>query len=222
MNQILKQTEKFVREQLANAEKGHDFYHAQRVVRLAAYLQAKEGGNRKIILLAAWLHDIADAKFHQGDETLGPALARDFLRRQQLGKEAIDKIIEIIENISFRKNASASKPGFLELHIVRDADRLDALGAIGIARTFHYGGYKNNPIFDPDTPLTPLLPEDYAKSNQNRSTIHHFYDKLLKLKDLLHTQTAKELAERKHYFMEKFLEEFFYEWNFNSKPINPK
>ena len=213
MNNLFQEVEIFVTEQLKQAEKGHDIWHIRRVVVNAKKIQTEEGGDPEIIILAAWLHDIADAKFHQGNEEIGPELARNFLENHGLKSEKIEEIVSIIKNISFRKTGESQESPSLELQIVRDADRLDAIGAIGIARAFHYGGYKNRLLYNPDIPLKPLSISEYKNKSEERSTLHHFFDKLFKIKDLLHTKTAKEMAEKRHHFMEKYVEQFLSEWN---------
>ena len=199
-------------EKLENAERGHDIWHIRRVVSNAKEIQSKEGGDSEIILLAAWLHDIADAKFHHGNEEIGPELAKNFLENQGLDTRKTEKIVSIIENISFRKTGENQENPSLELQIVQDADRLDAIGAIGIARAFHYGGYKNRLLYDPDIPLKPLDISEYKKHSGNRSTLHHFFDKLFKIKNLLHTDTARKMAEKRHLLMEEFVKQFLNEW----------
>ena len=164
-----------------------------------------------VIELAALLHDIADPKFHNGDETIASRIVNEFLTEQKVDSETIEKVIFIIENMSFKNRNDAPENLPLELKIVQDADRLDAIGAIGIARTFNFGGYKNNLMYHPDIePKLNQSKEEYKKSNG--TTINHFYEKLLLLKDLLNTETAKEIAERRHQFMLQFLDEFYKEW----------
>ncbi len=209
--ELFNHTLDYIRRELENAEHGHDYRHALRVWKNAEKISRKEGGNRQVILLASLLHDIADAKFHDGDEEIGPAKAKAFMQSLSLDPETIEHVVQIIRHISFKNSFGKQTFFSRELAIVRDADRLDAMGAVGIARTFHFGGYRNNPIFDPEVPLEPVGNEDEYKK-YNRSTIHHFYDKLLKLKDLMHTSEGKKMAEERHAFMEKFLEQFFREW----------
>lgn len=209
---IISNTIEFVKEKLKGAEAGHDWFHIERVWKLSLYLQEKEGGDLQIIQLAALLHDIADPKFHNGDETLASKIVREFLTQQQADPQVIDKVIFIIENMSFKNRNDAPKELPLELKIVQDADRLDAIGAIGIARTFNFGGYKNNLMYDPDIqPKLNQTKEEYKKSNG--TTINHFYEKLLLLKDLINTQTAAHIAEERHQLMLNFLDEFYKEWN---------
>ena len=165
-----------------------------------------------MVILSALLHDIADAKFHNGDESLGPKIAEEFLFSLSLQPDIINHVVKIIENISFKNTFSGANFDSLELQIVQDADRLDAIGAIGIARAFVYGGYKNNPIYDPDLP--PNLSMDKATYKKgNTSTINHFYEKLLKLKEMMNTSTGRSLAEQRHQFMLDFLSQFYREWD---------
>lgn len=209
--EIIEKTKKFVQETLTSAEAGHDYWHILRVLKLSEKIASKEGGDLFVIKLGALLHDIADAKFHQGDETVGPKVARHFLTDLNLDANTVTHVVKIIENISFKNSFSRQRFTSLELEIIQDADRLDAIGAIGIARAFVYGGYKNNPIFDPN--LKPNLSMDKATYKKgNTSTINHFYEKLLKLKGMMNTETAKELAMNRHQFMKQFLEQFYKEW----------
>jgi len=212
MNDLLARTEAYVSSVLENAEAGHDIWHIRRVVKNARKIAEKEGGNLEVILLGAWLHDIADAKFHGGDEEEGPRRAVRFLQEAGVDDETIFHVENIVRNISFKNHFDPQGFESLELHIVRDADRLDAIGAIGVARAFHFGGFKNNPIYLPDIPLhSEIDAETYKK--HNRPTIHHFYDKLLKIKSMLHTPTARKMAEERHRFLELFLDRFFKEWD---------
>jgi uncharacterized protein len=209
---ILKHTEDFVKLKLQSAEKGHDWWHIQRVRNLSMQIAEKEGGNKFIIEMAALLHDISDAKFNGGDEEAGARLARFFLQEIEIDAMIIEQIIYIIDNISFKGGLSAETEKPIELQIVQDADRLDAIGAIGIARTFHYGGFKNREIYNPE-----IKPVQYNNANEYHKseapTINHFYEKLLLLKDLMNTETGKKIAEQRHNFMLQFLEQFYKEWN---------
>ncbi len=208
---IIENTKKFVKQKLENAEAGHDYHHVLRVLKLSEKIAEKEGGNLFVVRLGALLHDIADAKFHQGDETVGPRIAREFLKMQNAPEQIINHIVKIIENISFKNSLEEPEFTSKELQIIQDADRLDAIGAIGIARAFVYGGYKNNPIYNPDLkPNQNLDKETYKKGNT--TTINHFYEKLLKLKDLMNTHTGRLLAVDRHRFMQEFLEQFYKEW----------
>lgn len=209
---ILNATIRFVKKQLDTAEGGHDWFHIERVYKLALRIAEKEADvDVLVVQLAALLHDIADSKFHDGDETIGPRLAREFLSKQQLPTEQLEQVIAIIENISFKGGNQVQTYFSKELAVVQDADRLDAIGAIGIARTFNYGGFKNRALYDPAIPPDlQLSKEAYKKSTA--PTLNHFYEKLLRLKDLMHTETARELAAERHQFMEQFLSRFYAEW----------
>lgn len=213
MKSLIDHTITFVKKTLKNAESGHDWFHIERVYRISMKIAENEPNtDRTVIALSALLHDIADAKFHKGDETVGPEKARKFLKSHAVSESILDHVIKIIENISFRGGNTQRNFNSKELQIVQDADRLDALGAIGIARTFNYGGYKNRRIYDPDIPpQMDMSPEAYK--NSNGPTINHFYEKLLLLKDQMNTETGKNMAENRHRFMVAFLAEFFLEWD---------
>ena len=202
----------FVKEKLEGAEAGHDWFHIERVWKLSKKIAEKEGGNLEVIELSALLHDIADPKFHNGDETLALKISKDFLEEIHVNAELIEQVLFVIKNISFKNRAEAPENPPLELQIVQDADRLDAIGAIGIARTFNFGGFKNNLMYHPEIkPNLGMNKKEYKKSNG--TTINHFYEKLLLLKDLMNTETAKKIASERHGFMLQFLDEFYKEWN---------
>ena len=202
----------FVKEKLEGAEAGHDWFHIERVWKLSKKIAEKEGGNLEVIELSALLHDIADPKFHNGDETLALKISQNFLEEIHVDAELIEQVLFVIKNISFKNRAEAPENPPLELQIVQDADRLDAIGAIGIARTFNFGGFKNNLMYHPEIkPNLGMNKEEYKKSNG--TTINHFYEKLLLLKDLMNTETAKRIASERHDFMLQFLDEFYKEWN---------
>ena len=202
----------FVKEKLEGAEAGHDWFHIERVWKLSKKIAEKEGGNLEVIELSALLHDIADPKFHNGDETLALKISQNFLEEIQVDAELIEQVLSVIKNISFKNRAEAPENPPLELQIVQDADRLDAIGAIGVARTFNFGGFKNNLMYHPEIkPNLGMNKEEYKKSNG--TTINHFYEKLLLLKDLMNTETAKKIASERHNFMLQFLDEFYKEWN---------
>lgn len=208
----IEQTIAFVKKELLDAESGHDWFHIERVYKNALHILESETGNKEVILYAALLHDIADSKFHNGDETIGPKKAWEFLKGLDVENSVIDHVVLIIENISFKGGNFERKFSSPELLIVQDADRLDAIGAIGIARTFNYGGYKNNLIHDPEIgPKLNMTKEEYKK--YNGTTINHFYEKLLLLKDLMNTDTGKKVAEQRHQYMLGFLSQFYSEWN---------
>ena len=208
---ILDNTIFFVKENLQNAEAGHDWLHVERVYKNALLIASEEDCNLEIVRLGALLHDIADSKFHNGDETIGPKVARDFLESQKATEEVITHVVQIIENISFKGGNFEKKFTSKELDIVQDADRLDALGAIGIARTFNYGGFKNRPLYLPNiAPNLHMTKEEYK--NSEAPTLNHFYEKLLLLKDKMNTETGKKIALERHKFMENFLSQFYAEW----------
>ena len=212
MNKLIEKTVEFVKEKLEGAEAGHDWFHIERVWKLSKKIAVTEHCNEEVVELAALLHDIADPKFHNGDETIALKVSRDFLESQQAPEEIIDKVLFIIKNISFKNRGDVPQDLPVELKIVQDADRIDAIGAIGVARTFNFGGFKNNLMYDPDIePKLNMSKEEYKKSNG--TTINHFYEKLLLLKDLMNTEKGKEIAGERHDFMLKFLDQFYKEWN---------
>ena len=209
---LINDTIAFVKKELENAEGGHDWYHIERVYKNALLIANGENCDILIVQLGALLHDIADSKFHDGDETVGPKKARLFLESKNVPENKIVPVINIIENISFKGGHEAKKFSSLELDIIQDADRLDAIGAIGIARTFNYGGFKNRAIYNPEiNPNLHMSKEEYK--NSDAPTINHFYEKLLLLKDKMNTKTGKEIAAQRHEFMELFLDQFYDEWN---------
>ncbi|MEN9907789.1 MAG: hypothetical protein RLZZ540_930 [Bacteroidota bacterium] len=208
---IISKTISFVKEQLHNAEGGHDWFHIERVYKNALLIAKEENCDLDIVQLGALLHDIADSKFHNGDESVGPKVARQFLESQNVAEDIIKHVINIIENISFKGGNFEKKFNSIELDIVQDADRLDSLGAIGIARTFNYGGFKNRVLYDPEiAPNMNMSIEEYK--NSQAPTLNHFYEKLLLLKDKMNTETAKHIAQQRHRFMESFLAQFYAEW----------
>ena len=209
---VIQNTVDFVKEKLQGAEAGHDWFHIERVWKLSKNIAAHENCNLEVVELAALLHDIADPKFHGGDETLALTISQDFLESQKVSPEIIGQVLFIIKNVSFKNRNEAPEILPLELKIVQDADRLDAIGAIGIARTFNFGGFKNNLMYDPELPPQLEMSKEEYKKNQG-TTINHFYEKLLLLQDLMHTETAKKIASERHDFMLKFLAEFYKEWN---------
>ena len=206
---ILNKTKAFVKDKLCNEGSGHDWFHIKRVYNLATYLCEKEGGDEFIIKMTALLHDIDDWKFSNNSKT-----TENFLKSLDVDEEYIHKIINIITTMSYKGGVVNSTQNSLEGKIVQDADRLDAMGAIGIARAFTYGGNKNRLMYDPDIKPIDFQSLDEVK-NLNNHTINHFYEKLLKLKNLINTDTAKQIAKERHRFMEIYLDEFYYEWNFN-------
>lgn len=216
-SELVEETITFVKETLQDAEGGHDWFHIQRVFNNTMLIAKDEKVDILVVSLGALLHDIADAKFHDGDESIGPKMASHFLSSLGVNKRVIRHVEKIIINISFKsslENGKTKKRRFnsKELQVVQDADRLDAMGAIGIARTFNYGGFKNRAIYNPDIPPNLKMTKDeYKKSTA--PTINHFYEKLLLLKDKMNTKTGKELAEKRHQYMLDFLKQFYMEWN---------
>lgn len=208
---ILKETKTFVKDKLYKEGSGHDWFHIKRVYNLATYICEKEGGDEFIIKMTALLHDIDDWKFSNNSKT-----TEDFLKSLYIDEESIHKIMNIITTMSYKGGVVDSSQNNIEGKIVQDADRLDAMGAIGIARAFTYGGSKNRLMYDPDIKPMDFQNLDEVK-NLNNHTINHFYEKLLKLRDLINTDTAKQIAEERHRFMEIYLDEFYYEWNFNKE-----
>ncbi|MEW7289259.1 HD domain-containing protein [Aquimarina sp. 2304DJ70-9] len=209
--QIISQTIDFVKEKLAGAEGGHDWFHTQRVFKNAHSIAKEEEVDLFVVSLGALLHDIADSKFHNGDETVGPKVAKEFLEGMQVEGSIIEHVINIIENISFKGGNVKQKFKSPELDVIQDADRLDAIGAVGIARCFNYGGFKNRALYDPEVaPNLTMSKEEYKTSTA--PTINHFYEKLLLLKDRMNTKTGKKIALQRHDYMEAFLEQFYKEW----------
>lgn len=209
---IIESTVAFVKEKLEGAEAGHDWFHIERVWKLSKKIAQNETCNLEVVELAALLHDIADPKFHNGDEELALKISGEFLESKNADAPVIDQVLFIIKNISFKNRNEIAENPPIELQIVQDADRLDAIGAIGIARTFNFGGFKNNLMYHPEIePKLNQTKEEYKKSNG--TTINHFYEKLLLLKDLMNTETGKKLAEDRHNFMLSFLKQFYHEWN---------
>lgn len=214
--QIIEETIAFVKETLKGAEGGHDWFHIQRVFKNTLLIAKDEKVDVLVVSLGALLHDIADAKFNGGDETVGPKMASVLLQSLEVDKKIVDHVVKIIENISY-KSSLDSKKLFTskELQVVQDADRLDAIGAIGIARAFNYGGFKNRELYNPEiAPNLQMTKEEYKKSKA--PTINHFYEKLLLLKDKMNTESGKKLAEKRHEFMLDYLEQFYKEWNGNA------
>lgn len=212
---LINKTILFVKEKLENAEGGHDWFHIERVFKNAVLISKNEVCDSTVIKLGALLHDIADSKFYPdasgGDETIGPRIAREFLESQNTAKEIIDHVINIIENISYKGGNFEKKFSSIELDIVQDADRLDAIGAIGIARTFNYGGFKNRVLYNPKIAPNPSMTKEEYKKNDS-PTLNHFYEKLLLLKDKMNTETGKQIAQERHRYMEGFLSQFYAEW----------
>lgn len=213
-NKIIENTITFVKTILKDAEGGHDWFHIERVYKNALLISEHENVDSFIVSLGALLHDIADSKFYNGDETVGPKMATEFLKKQLVEDSLITHVVNIINHISYKNSLSENEKEFTsnELNVVQDADRLDAIGAIGIARCFNYGGFKNRTLYDPNiSPNLNMTKEEYKKSNT--PTINHFYEKLLLLKDKMNTLTGKKIAKERHKYMETFLQQFFDEWD---------
>lgn len=216
-SEIVEETIIFVKETLQNAEGGHDWFHIERVFNNTMLIAKEEDVNILVVSLGALLHDIADAKFNDGDDTLGPKMAESFLLSLEVPKRIINHVTNIIKYSSFKaglNDGKMKKKPFTskELKVVQDADRLDAIGAIGIARAFNYGGFKNRALYDPSIPPNlNMNKEEYKKSQA--PTLNHFYEKLLLLKDKMNTETGKRLAEKRHQYMIDFLEQFYQEWS---------
>ncbi len=207
---IIQETIKFVSATLQNNSNGHDIFHIERVVKNALSISKKEGGDAFIIELSAWLHDIGDYKINDGVEK-HTLLVPNFLRYINVDEDVIKEVLVVISSISFKGGFNSNEIS-LEGKIVQDADRLDAIGAIGIARAFAFGGSENRLMYDPEQKITEYANFE-AYKNSNAPTLNHFYEKLLKLKDLMHTSSAKEIAEQRHAFMENYLTQFIEEWN---------
>jgi len=210
-SKIIENTILFVQESLKNSEGGHDWFHVERVYNISKNIANKENADVFVVALGALLHDIADSKFHGGDELIGPKKASSFLKDQQVDDEIIQHVVKIIENISFKGGNFSQGFRSLELNCIQDADRIDAIGAIGIARCFSYGGYKRRSLYDPKIkPNLAMTKEEYKKSTA--PSINHFYEKLLLLKDKMNTDTGKKMALERHVFMQNFLDQFHKEW----------
>jgi uncharacterized protein len=212
MQAAIQKTIDFVQKTLANAEAGHDWFHIERVFKTAQTINQQENGDELVVAFAALLHDIADPKFNNGDEELGPNMAASFLASIAVDAEVIAHVKLIIQNMSFKNSFDGTGFTSKEMQIVQDADRLDAIGAIGIARAFTYGGFKNRVLYDP-----AILPEEHrtkeSYKNTTAPTINHFYEKLLLLKDMMNTEAGKAIAIERHNFMLLYLEHFYKEWD---------
>lgn len=209
--EILKKTEQFVKDHM-EGDRGHDWWHIHRVRNTALSLAEEEQANLFIVELAALLHDVADHKFHGGDETIGPKVAREWLLSLQIDEKTISHVCKIIKDISFKGAEVDARMQTLEGKVVQDADRLDAMGAIGIARAFSYGGYRNRELYNPNQkPIMHSSFDEYKKDEGH--TINHFYEKLFLLKDRMNTKAGKELAKERHEFMKTYIQQFLKEWD---------
>ena len=211
--EIIERTIAYLQVEFANEGTGHDWYHIERVWKMAKQIAQKEGDSDLLVVeLGALLHDIADHKFHGGDENIGPKKALEHLSQYDIEVKQIEKIVQIVEEVSFKGKGVPTPMSSKEGAIVQDADRLDAIGAIGVARTFAYGGSKNRPIYDPN--VKPICHASFAAYKTSTApTINHFYEKLLSLRDKMNTETAKKEAKRRHEFMELFLQNFYMDWD---------
>jgi len=210
--EIVAQTEKFVKNALAGAEAGHDWWHIHRVYNNAKLILETEEADHLVVVLAVLLHDIADSKFNEGNDEVGPKTAGEFLRSILVEENVIIHVQQIIRNVSFHSGLTRVEFRSKELEIVQDADRLDAIGAIGVARTFTYGGFKNREIFNPEIPPALNMSKEEYKNSAGPS-INHFYEKLLLLKDKMNTKTGRRIANDRHNFMKLYLKQFENEWN---------
>ena len=212
MKNLVTATEKFVKNELSGAEGGHDWWHIYRVWQLAKRVASTEKVDITIVELGALLHDIADSKFHGGNEEVGPKKAHEFLCSIGASEDLADHVANIVRFVSYKGGHQQTVFSSPELDVVQDADRLDALGAIGIARTFNYGGFKERAIYDPDIPPNLNMSKEEYK-NSTAPSINHFYEKLLLLKDRMNTSTGRDLAEERHAFLELYLNQFYEEWD---------
>ena len=210
-SELINKVTNFVKNEIKDYDSGHSWFHIDRVRRIALDLQEKEGGDRCIVELSALLHDVGDAKFYL-DENMAEQKISGFLSKQELSGTVIDEIIKNVKSVSFNGGKNKALTNSIEFQVVQDADRLDAIGAIGIARAFHYGGFKNREIYNPKIkPVHYETKEEYRKSNA--PTINHFYEKLLLLVEQMNTESGKKLAKQRHEFMLNYLEQFYHEWN---------
>lgn len=209
---IVEKTAYYVQDTLTGAEGGHDWFHTYRVWKSAIHIGQEEGADLYTVELAALLHDIADSKFHGGDEEIGPRTAGIFLDSLSVDIALIEHVQNIIANVSFKGGNAQQTFHSKELEVVQDADRLDALGAVGIARTFAYGGFKEREIYNPTIPPSLNMTKEEYK-NSTAPSINHFYEKLLLLKDRMNTRTGREMAEHRHKYMQEYLNEFYKEWD---------
>jgi uncharacterized protein len=213
--EIIEHTRKYVEEKLRDETNAHDWWHVYRVCQLAMHLAEHEKGVDLFVLqLGALFHDIADWKFHDGDIEIGPRMTREWLEQLHVDESVVSQVVYIVQHVSFRGGTNRHGMQTLEGKLVQDADRLDAIGAVGIARTFTFGGAFGREMYDPNRkPQDFTSFEDYRKAMHDDTTINHFYEKLLLLKDQLNTESAKRIAQKRHEYMEGFLKEFYAEWD---------
>jgi uncharacterized protein len=214
---VINQTIAFVKQQLQSDSTGHDWWHVNRVWKMAVTLAEEERANLLVVQLAALLHDIADWKFHDGDDKKGEIVACEWLQSLHMENTIIIHVCEIIRDISFKGAGVNTKMETLEGKVVQDADRLDALGAIGIARAFAYGGNKEREMYNPD--IEPVFHQSFEQYKKSKgTTINHFYEKLFLLKGLMNTDSGRRIAEEREQFMKEFINKFLAEWNGFSLP----
>jgi len=213
--EIIERTKKHVDELMRGEASGHDWWHVYRVWKMALHLaEMEKGADTLVVSLGALLHDIADWKFNGGNIEVGPRKAREWLESIGVEESVIEKVAYIVRNISYRGGTNTETMNTLEGKIVQDADRLDALGAVGVARTFVFGGSRGREMYDPDKkPLKEVTLEAYQKAVDDGTTINHFYEKLLLLKDKMNTESARKIAQHRHEYLETFLDEFYAEWD---------
>ena len=210
-SEVIMQTEAYIRKTLEGDGTGHDWWHICRVRNIALTIAREEKADLYIVELGALLHDVADWKFHEGNTSVGPRKAREWLSSLQVDPRVIDAVAHIVEYVSFKGAGVASAMNTLEGKVVQDADRLDAIGALGIARCFAYGGSKGRALYNPEL-QAEMHASFEAYKNNTSSSVHHFYEKLLLLKDRMNTATGKQLAEQRHHYMEQYLKQFYAEW----------
>ena len=209
---IIDKTKEFVENKLGGEGTGHDYFHTLRVYKTSVYIGEKENADIFVVELTALLHDIADWKFNDGNSDIGPEISRQWLESIGVDDDTINKVTNIIRTISFKGGTTSSSQDTIEGKVVQDADRLDAIGAIGIARAFAYGGYKERELYNPN--INPQKYKDFEQYKNNiDTTVNHFYEKLLLLKDLMNTESGKSMAIERHKFMEDYLDKFFREWD---------
>ena len=209
---LVSRVAEYVRLKFLEESSGHDWHHINRVWRLTRQIAAEEGANPEVAELGALVHDIADWKFHGGDEAIGPREAERLLEDELAPPDVIAQVVEIVRTISYKGAGVETPMTSLEGRCVQDADRLDAMGAIGIARCFAYGGHAGRQMYDPDIPPVLHATADEYKASKGHS-LNHFYEKLLLLKERMNTEAGKRLAEERHLFMEEFVSRFLAEWN---------
>ncbi|MGV8981967.1 HD domain-containing protein [Clostridium sp.] len=210
-NLIIDKTKEYVKAKLGGEGTGHDYFHVLRVYKTSIFIGEKENADLFVVGLTALLHDIADWKFNDGNSDIGSKLSREWLESLEVDEDIIKKVTKIIQTMSFKGGTTNSVQEGIDGKVVQDADRLDAIGAIGIARTFAYGGYKERELYNPD--IKPQIYTDFEQYKKNNgTTVNHFYEKLLLLKDLMNTEAGKSIAVQRHKFMEDYLEQFYREW----------